>query len=145
MTFLTTILDFLSICNTGSYWQRMASFGDFVRFFVSIGCVILCYSVLEEICKGVVLVCVVYFVYKSYRKLSERKLRAEGQGILITGCDTGLSRQYCLCLCLCFICIMATSFNTLNTQIQMSRAMRKCVLCHMRTIKAQISLPIRAV
>ena len=29
--------------------------------------------------------------------------------------------------------------------IHMSRAMRKCVLCHMRTAKAQISLCIRAV
>ena len=30
-------------------------------------------------------------------------------------------------------------------QLQMSRAMRKCVFCHMRTTKAQISLRIRAV
>ena len=30
-------------------------------------------------------------------------------------------------------------------QTQFSRAMRKCVLCHMRTTKAQISLRIRAV
>ena len=32
-----------------------------------------------------------------------------------------------------------------NHQIEMSQAMRKCVLCHMRTTKAQISLRIRAV
>ena len=29
--------------------------------------------------------------------------------------------------------------------LNMSQAMRKCVLCHMRTTKAQISLRIRAV
>ena len=29
--------------------------------------------------------------------------------------------------------------------LQLSRAMRKCALCHMRTTKAQISLRIRAV
>ena len=32
-----------------------------------------------------------------------------------------------------------------SLQIDMSQAMRKCVLCHMRTTKAQISLRIRAV
>ena len=32
-----------------------------------------------------------------------------------------------------------------NNQIHLSRAMRKCVLCYMRTTKAQISLRIRAV
>ena len=32
-----------------------------------------------------------------------------------------------------------------NREDYMSRAMRKCVLCHMRTTKAQISLRIRAV
>ena len=35
--------------------------------------------------------------------------------------------------------------QTQGNHFQMSRAMRKCVLCHTRTTKAQISLCIRAV
>ena len=38
-----------------------------------------------------------------------------------------------------------TPHNMKNVQEQMSRAMRKRVLCQMRTTKAQISLRIRAV
>ena len=45
------------------------------------------------------------------------------------------------------LCSLAKYIKTAFTMrtINMSRAMRKCVLCHMRTTKAQISLRIRAV
>ena len=37
------------------------------------------------------------------------------------------------------------SYKITNMRILMSRAMRKCVLCHMRTTKVQISLRIHTV
>ena len=37
------------------------------------------------------------------------------------------------------------SQNNMTKVIKMSQAMRKCVLCHMRTTKVQISLRIRTV
>ena len=42
-------------------------------------------------------------------------------------------------------CHFKVSWFVIHDFIYLSRAMRKCVLCHMRTIKAQISLRIRAV
>ena len=50
----------------------------------------------------------------------------------------------------CWFCheaaqILVTSHVGAYVSLRMSRAMRKCVLCHMRTTKAQISLLIRAV
>ena len=45
-----------------------------------------------------------------------------------------------------FVClIMIVKDELLQVSVKhMSQAMRKCVLCHMRTTKAQISLCIRA-
>ena len=56
---------------------------------------------------------------------------------------TGLMVKTMFCTCTFFVNHVRIHFR--ESRINFSRVMRKCVLCHMRTTKAQISLRIRAV